>query len=195
MNITLLKEHTDAAREKWREYKDAFKTTKDPMYKSMREVYNAIKNGHAIVNVFDAIKQAGLRKDTGHPLLAIGPASSKKILVRQYADGGVFYSTEREWPRGWNGRRALGNERYFDKCLPPVQRDFNLVAPIPIIPPRLRPAKLTADYFILWEVDHWTPVPSKDPYLLKHVTGDLYTVCAGWDLTDIELSIMKGFIK
>lgn len=51
------------------------------------------------------------------------------------------------------------------------------------------------DFFILWEVENWsdrplTAVPDRDPLLLKHISGDLYTVEAAWDLTDLEQAIM-----
>lgn len=46
-------------------------------------------------------------------------------------------------------------------------------------------------WFILWEAV-WTPVPPRDPILLEHVAGSLYSVLAQWDLTDLERALMAG---
>src|SRR5205085_1660042 len=61
---------------------------------------------------------------------------------------------------------------------------------VPIVPPRLRPRFTLANYFVLWEVEQWTPIPPRDPMLLKHLGGWLYAVLAVWDLTDLERVVL-----
>jgi hypothetical protein len=63
---------------------------------------------------------------------------------------------------------------------------------VPLIPPRLRPRKhRIRGFHILWEVDSWTPLPSKDPALLRHIRGDLWSVVATWDLTELEMAVLS----
>jgi hypothetical protein len=194
MDVQHLTEDQDVAAEKWREYKDAAKKTRDPLYDDMKKVYYQIKQGKTVVNVFDAIKKGGIHTVNAHPKLAICQANAKEVFCRYRSNGTVFYSPRSFWTRGWRDRPG-SNEFMFLDCLPQIRQDLQLKAPVPIIPPRLRPVKLTDDYYILWEVDHWTPMPSKDPYLLKRVAGNLFVVCAAWDLTDIEIAVMAGRVK
>jgi hypothetical protein len=65
-------------------------------------------------------------------------------------------------------------------------------APVPLIPPHLRPADAYRNYFILWEVKEWKRVAPVDPLLLTHITGHVYAVVAQWDLTPIERAIMNA---
>lgn len=187
MKIELLKEEAEAAREKWREYNEAFKKMRDPVYADLKKVYAQIKNGKAVIDIFDAIKVGGVRANN-HPMLAIARAVEKQVRCDYKGDGSVeFYSGNISYRRGFVG---------FADWLPRHKEwRLSLQAPVPVIPPRLRPAKLTDDYYILWEVDSWTPIPSRDPYLLRKITPRLYAVCAAWDLTDIEIKVMQGRIQ
>ena len=40
-------------------------------------------------------------------------------------------------------------------------------------------------FHVLWEVESWTPEPPRDPALLRHLRGDLWSVLAVWDLTEL----------
>ncbi len=67
-----------------------------------------------------------------------------------------------------------------------------------MVPADKRPDKgQLHDWHILWEVDQWhdrsqTLTASRDPYLLKHVGGDLWAVLAEWDLTPLEMAILEA---
>lgn len=64
---------------------------------------------------------------------------------------------------------------------------------VPLIPPNLRPKDSLENYHILWDVQgSWFNEPPKDPFLLKHIDGDLFAVIAEWDLTDLEISVLKS---
>jgi len=193
MNIQLLKEDAEIAKDKWREYKDAAKKTRDPIYTDLKKVYNQIKNGNAVINIFDAIRLGGIRSDNAHPKLAISSALATTCFCRYTQNGTVRFSP-RQWPK-YRNSVPYSPTIELNNCLPELKiSGIELKAPVPIIPPRLRPIKLTDDYFILWEVDSWTPIPSKDPYLLKRLTKEMFVVCAGWDLTEIEIKVMQGRI-
>lgn len=44
---------------------------------------------------------------------------------------------------------------------------------------------------MLFEAE-WRPEPPKDPALLRHIGGDLYSVVAVWDLTELERAVLAG---
>lgn len=62
---------------------------------------------------------------------------------------------------------------------------------VPTIPPNIRPkARRLHLHHILWEVEAWDPTPPKDPALLRHLRGDLWSVLAVWDLTELERAVL-----
>ena len=186
MNIKLLKEEKEAAELKYKEYLQASKTFRDKTYDDLKKVYNQIRKGKAVIDIFKAIQGGGVR-DNWHPNLAIAKASSKEVRCIYMKNGNVqFRSSENIW------KHRVSDVELID-CLPKWENGpwlLELKAPTPIIPPRLRPKNLTDDYYILWEVDAWKPIPSRDPYLLIRITRNLFVVCAAWDLTDIEMAVI-----
>jgi hypothetical protein len=72
---------------------------------------------------------------------------------------------------------------------------------VPMIPAAVRLTLPTGttdrDSFILWEVEEWADRrigsrADRDPYLLRHLGGDLWAVLAEWDLTELERAVMAG---
>ena len=49
-------------------------------------------------------------------------------------------------------------------------------------------------YHVLWEAE-WQQVVPRDPFLLRHIGGDLYSVVAAWDLTDLERSVIAARLR
>ena len=48
-------------------------------------------------------------------------------------------------------------------------------------------------YFVLFEVAEWNEVPvAKDPYLLKRINANAFVVLAEWDVSEVELAVMRG---
>jgi hypothetical protein len=137
-----------------------------------------------------AIKAGGIRANF-HPNLAIAQASAIKVHCIYSRNGNVEFRSDNKW----RDKKAVIEIKCCFKAWENGHWQLDLEAPVPIIPPRLRPANLTDDYYILWEVDSWTQVPSRDPYLLKRLSPTLFLVCAAWDLTDIEMAVMAGRIK
>jgi hypothetical protein len=99
-----------------------------------------------------------------------------------------------------NVYREIGSETLIRRIIyqHPNPRDaHNGYALIPMIPADVRPRDALENCYVLWEVEHWAdrPIratPDRDPYLLKHLAGDLYAVIAEWDLTELERAIMQG---
>jgi hypothetical protein len=94
---------------------------------------------------------------------------------------------------GWRGKI------FVDIKFPPIpdgilgQWDHEKVLKtiVPKIPASLRPKGDLNKYYILWEVEKWQAVP-KDPYLLKRLTKNMFVILAGWDLTELERSVIAG---
>lgn len=181
------------AQDKWKEYTAAARTYKDPIYKDLQKVYNQVKNGQKVIDISKVIAKGGIHPDI-KPKLAISSLKYKKIFCTYHKDGRVQFKPDNS---GW-GRRISSFDVNLPGCLPlwiPQDKWTSrqmMEAPVPPVPPRFMPKKLTDDYYILWEVDEWKMVPPVDPYLLKRITKTMFVVLAGWDLTDLERSAMAG---
>jgi len=162
--------------------------------------YAHLAKGEKLLRLSEAIQRGGLN-DKGLPNIAIGRADRREVYFRwQRNETTALFSTASDWAR----RDPLRN--------PTLNTVVNMgtsfiddnvwsregYALVPTVPADVRPAKgLLKDWFILWEVDQWATQPrfakaSRDPYLLEHISGDLYAVIAEWDLTPIEIAIMEG---
>lgn len=63
---------------------------------------------------------------------------------------------------------------------------------VPLIPPRFRPKPRRLRHcHILWEVKSWDWIPPEDPALIRHIRGDLWSVLAVWELTELERLVLS----
>jgi hypothetical protein len=170
-----------------REYK-AHRDTYDKRDWEIERIYRAISKGKAVISVHDAIRRAGV-DELGRPRLAIMRAdqrvcrcvcwhSESVLFTNEYASKSAEWHFEIPWPN-----RTV---------LPSGPRKYAaLEALLPRIPPQHRPAAGTLpNYHMLWEAD-WQSVP-RDPYLLKRIGKDAWVVVAAWDLTDVEIAVMRA---
>lgn len=159
--------------------------------------YYHMKKGRGVLDVFQAIKKAGLNADS-EPRLAIAPSDLTKGCFRKSYDGtcGYYYARGGRWdhekqylsvPEGTfpNGWRKQGQ---------PVVRP-TISSPCPIVPPKLMPPGQLQNYFTMWEVDHWDLEPPADPLLLQRISTNLFVVLASWDTTPLERSILRGMYQ
>lgn len=203
MNITTFSDTRKEALSKWREYRTAEKMSGDPIYKELKQVYNQIKTGRKVIDIFKAIKEGGVHQNY-RPKLAIAKANNKQVRCRYDQNGDIIYCNKSR--TGW----PLAEDVILKDCLPKIPKEFlpkaswntsghdtkfELQAPVPIIPPKHLPKVLTDDYYILWEVDQWKMIPPTDPWLLRRITKTMFVVLAGWDLTELEKSVMAGRIR
>jgi len=190
MDIPVFVEERKAAIAKWKEYNAAEKMTKEKVYRDLKKVYNQIKGGKKLIDIKTVISFGGVNAK-GQPNFAIASAFWDKVHCRYFENGTVWYRKENNW-------KTHPGDFNISECLPKYNTGsefsrMDLEALVPMIPPMYRPKVLTNDYFILWQVDAWkVNEPSKDPFLLKRVTKNMFVICAEWDLTDLELAIMKG---
>jgi hypothetical protein len=210
----LTKEERQIARAKWKEYVDAekhpgvHKDTK-PLYKDLKKLYHQMKVGRVIIDIAQVIRDGGLHPNYT-PKLAITRANAKEVILKYWNDGSLVYS-----PRQWSHfyKKFASDDVALHQCLPAIPKQYwnnermrsgyafndslasnggiHCSAPVPLIPPKHLPVKMTDDYYILWEVDKWTNVAPKDPWLLRRITKRHFIVLAAWDLTDLERSVMN----
>lgn len=192
MNVSLIQMDPAAARAKLAAYQAQLRRRADEEYEAAVAGYQALAEGTALINLADAFAMTGLGEDN-RPRLAVARADRRQVFFRlnqdhlefnalknpdlEYAGSLVVHVPYQHTVKGMWGIRGY--------------------ALVPMVPADVRPAGLLSNYFTLWEVEKWAdrPIratPDRDPYLLRHLIGDLYAVVAEWDLTELERAIMTG---
>jgi hypothetical protein len=180
MNIQSIQVSQDAALAALRQYKE-HRSVYDAKDWEIERIYRQIAKGKQIISVVDAIQQAGV-DEKGLPRLAIARADAVEVDYHLRGTVGTFSSNQRQPRTLW---------KIEIPGLPSNNRWTSGEAQLPRIPPQYRPAAGTLkDYHILWEAD-WKSIP-RDPYLLKRIGKDAWVVLAAWDLTDVEVSVLRA---
>jgi hypothetical protein len=203
--VTMPKEE---ALEKFKEYDAARKRSNLAADKLMAQTFKALGEGRGVLNVTQAMKKAGVHEATQLPKLAIMRADQQFVHMKRGSSGACFFSFSERY---YLQRRVKGQmSARLQFCMPegtlpslnsshPRYMDaFYHVhsAPLPAIPPSLRPADALSKYCILWEVEKWEKrEPPVDPMLLRPIghTG-LYVVVAHWDLTPVERMVLGALL-
>ena len=198
MDVEVIEMPAAEARAHLKEYRTQLHRVADAEYSAIAAGYEELAKGHALLNVANVIRQAP-RDEKHRPALAIARADRKQVEVR-WSGSQVLYDCSAYFDDGGGSRtliRRFDIGRGFPGQSPWLCRGYALV---PIVPagvrttagnPRLR------ECFVLWEVEAWSDsqigaTPDRDPYLLRHLGGELYTVLAAWDLTELERAVMAG---
>lgn len=145
-----------------------------------RRLYRAAASGKPILDVAAAFQQTGL-SEKGHPRLALAQAGWDVVYWRHYYD--AFSCI----PPNYRTRK----ENLIKPPLVDWRHVRDLRTPVPHVPPALRPKDGIDKYYILFEVPDWTTY-SHDPFLLRRVTGWLFMVCGEWELTPLEVSLLRS---
>lgn len=172
----------EVAAQKLDEYKAVLKTQRRAEDVEMRRMYKAAAKGKRIIDVAAAWKSTGLKN--GYPRLALARATWEECHFdkwsRRFTDGRRHAWVEEHWIKipddVWSWQEA---------------NSATAKAPVPFIPPSVRPRRWLSTYHILFEVEKWTEYPA-DPFLLKHITGWLFVVEEEWELTELERSLLSG---
>jgi hypothetical protein len=207
------------AEEEYESLKSMFKLahsyrTQDEVYKDLQRVYGHMKHGKKIIDIFDAFKQSGTME--GNPKLAIVRADAKLCYFEKEPDGGGTFSIKL-FNNSWRNNHIKTD---LDIKLPPTTYPWEVADPtkplgeylgwqginiknrclqtvVPIIPSEILITEVKYNlnnYYLLWEVEKWKPVPPKDPILLKRLTPNLFGVLATWNLTALERAVIRGRI-
>lgn len=179
------------ARKRFLEYRRAVKERHDAEDEAIMRGYKALATGKAVIRLSEAISAAGV-DERGLPRLAAMRADQQWCHVQRDTSGAVTFVNANRWPKARETRNVL---RFPAGTLPraPWGEWGGMRAMVPIVPPEYRPAHSLGNYHLLWEAE-WAPVPVPpgDPALLRHIGGDLYSVVAIWDLTEIERAVLFG---
>lgn len=193
MEVNTIKMEASEARKHYEEYL-RHRKFETPVDAEIKRAYRAIAMGGTVIMALKSIIDAGT-DERGRPHLAITRADQKRITCSRMHRGGQTYSVEFE--PTWRSRASdVAFEVRMPITVPPPNTwGFNrLEAIVPMVPLHLRPRAQLAAYHILWEAD-WSEVP-RDPFLLKRLgKGDLWLVCAAWDLTEIERAALAARVR
>lgn len=165
--------------------------------REIKRAYKEIAKGGVVIQAIEAIKHAGLNGQ-GLPKLALAGATATHCYIERRRNGSMEMR-DTDW-------RRRSKKNVFEYAISSF--DFpggtfahdgmwartSHKAIVPIIPIHLRPKRGLENYHILWEAD-WQDIPV-DPYLLRRLgKGDLWLVCAAWDLTDVERAAMATRVQ
>ena len=161
-----------------------------PADREIERIYKQISLGRKVIKALASIAAAGVNeKDL--PKLAIMRADQAKCFLRISPSGEAIMSNDGNYyGRKRSDLRFRLPERTFPGRSYAQRQDFEAL--VPMIPPEHRPARGLANYHILFEAE-WTRTPPIDPILLRRLgKGDVWLVCAAWDLTEVERAVLAG---
>jgi hypothetical protein len=203
MNVKPITMPRELAQEKLAAYRQQLTRRNDEEYEAAAAGYAALAEGTPLISVTEAIRGGGFDEQK-RPKLAIARADRKQVHF-QWRPGSPWATFDtRKGSRESNSLLCeidMGRTHGVLNGNPPNQYGAFLegFALVPMIPADVRSTVNVdlADCFILWEVEQWADrplrsVPDRDPFLLKHLGGDLYAVLAEWNLTELEQLVMTG---
>lgn len=200
MQLATLEISPEEATERIAEYEGQLASERTEEDRAILAAYRHAKRGLPIIRLSKAFEIAGRFPDAdgkegrGLPRLAIARADSPMCHVQSDGRDWIFGPTVDNWNQIRN-RGALLNRHGTIRVRGVRDGGGNWSrggrTPVPTIPPRHRPRHNRLHLFhVLFEVEQWTPEPSRDPALIRHIRGDLWSVVAVWDLTDIEHAVL-----
>lgn len=183
MNVSPLNVTKAQAIEALKEYR-AHRSVYDRRDWEIERIYRQIARGKTVISVNDAIVRGGI-DELGRPRLAIMRADQETVICSAWMRTEVIFTNEgRSRAADWHFRIPWPDRAAFPSSA-------RLTARLPRIPPQHRPpANKLSKYHVLWEAD-WTALP-RDPMLLRRIGQDAWIVLAAWDLTDVELSVLRA---
>ena len=193
MDLSVIEINPAEARARLTEYQEALRIERNAEDEAIAAGFRAAARGLPFISLQRTITAGGWH-DNSLPKIAVAPAAATACFVRWHNGDLVFSDVDDRYVN----RSALVNEHSVRVPVPgdarPPRRPSSWQAGeamVPLIPPRFRPAPRRLHRFhLLWEVPSWTWIPPEDPALIKHVRGDLWTVHAVWELTELERLVL-----
>jgi len=200
MDLGIIEITTEEAEARVAEYEQVLASERSVEDEAILSAYRAAKRGLPVISLSRAFDTAGYHDD-GLPKLAIVRADAKECFVNVEGSTRMTGGNKLVFASGQNSRSQgalvgrnttcvhtsvsrTGTKRWRGRCV------------VPVVPPRHRPKRSRlANFHILWEVDEWSPAPPVDPALLRHIRGDLWSVVAVWDLTELERLVLSQRIS
>lgn len=202
MNVVKVEIDQEEATKKYKEYLEAAKKRASRHYSQLKRAYRAASKGYKIIDIYQAFEKTGL-KSNGTPKLAVVRADASIVYFHKRDEGAGIFSRHprvREWQRQEQRSDIELPAQTFPNWVdaqgkPQSQFEWKMgiQTNVPIIPAHLLPDKGLENYYILFEVDKWSPVAKvRDPYLLERVNDNTFIVLAEWDVTEVEAIVMRG---
>jgi hypothetical protein len=196
MDLGTIEITPEEAAERVKEYEKVLERDRSAEDAAILQAYRAAKRGLPVISLSRAFDIGGFHPN-GLPKLAIVRADANRCFVEandRNGSGVRLTFTDKEWSR--NRGALVGSHHVVVDTTVSREvtkgRRWRGSTIVPLIPPRHRPKRgRIGNFHILWEVDEWTPAPPRDPALLRHIRGDLWSVLAVWDLTDLERLVLS----
>jgi hypothetical protein len=190
----------DQAKEEWKKYCDLLKTRQEKFLKVMKESMHHIKEGRNLIDVYEAMKNAGLNEKQ-EPKLAICRADVRECFFEKRDTGTGIFGHSLKWSEVERTKDLieLPQNTFGLQWLRQQKNTWNiekkiLRTKVPVIPVELMPEGKLENYYILWEVKEWQDMPEakKDPFLLKRISENLFAILGAWEVTELERAVMRG---
>lgn len=198
-------QHVTLDRKQARELYQAYKKHQhysQPLDYEVQRTYQLLAQGKIVIKAIESIVTAGLKPD-GTPKLAICRADALSCELRMDRDGSatmkdrnyLVRTHRKDRDRRWEPMDSRSIVTFPKGSFARKESLWSAEALVPTPPLHLRPARGLANYHILWEAE-WTRIVPRDPMLLRRIgKGDLWLVCAHWDLTEVERAALATRIR
>lgn len=202
MNTPVITMKPEEASEHYKQYLELVKTRKEKYLEDLKKTYYHLSKEHKVLDIFEVFKHSGVN-DAGEPKLGIAPASAKTIILEKLQLGAGTFTAHDRWSSAWKSDVALPSGTFPNFPTQPTSWGGTEITRqcieslVPIIPAHLIPEGSLENYYILFEVKEWSE-PKKasyakgDPYLLKRINNNAFAVLAEWDVTDLEVAVLRG---
>jgi hypothetical protein len=196
MDLGIIEITEEEATARVAEYEKVLEAERSAEDAALLQAYRAAKRGMPVISLSRAFDIAGFHAN-GLPKLAIVRADANRCFVDandRNGSGVRLTFTDKEWTRS-RGALVGAHTVHVDTTVSreaATGRRWRGQTIVPLVPPRHRPKRgRIGNFHILWEVEEWTMAPPRDPALLRHIRGDLWSVLAVWDLTDLERLVLS----
>jgi hypothetical protein len=196
MDVETISMNRNEAREAFLAYRNQVTERGTPEDEQIMRGYKLLAQGRTLLNLTETMRSAGV-DDQGLPRLAIARADARWCFLTTDPSGSAqFGSDEQPWRlRGLaQGRLTNLPADTFPEYRWDERGTTRAQALVPLVPLPLRPKGRLMGYHVLWEAE-WRQIVPRDPFLLRHIGGDLYAVVAVWDLTPLERSVIAARLR
>ena len=199
MEVVTIEQAAEEAKVEWKQYCKAIRENIPndaeymKYYKSIKNALYYLSKGKHILDLYASMKAAGVNEQ-GQPKLAICKATMREVCFQKdYSDGPMFF--EKYLPEGKTWEEMRNRFKIPSKVLSGTKHS-TIKTIVPKVPAQFIPKNGLKGYYILWEVEEWTPEPPVDPILLKRIRGskNLFAVMAVWNLTELERAVLRGAV-